>query len=131
MRCTERRLTPAALASSRPVQWVLSPGGGPKARSTNIIAARTESGNGKVLVALARDQKLKEVRSKPEIAPHRSLDDLKIGLRESAHRRSHKPPLCRSRGAARTGRRRESRAWRIITLFRPRNLLEPRTFSWP
>src|SRR6202171_4042512 len=34
MRCTERRLTPAALASSRPVQWVLSPGGGPKARST-------------------------------------------------------------------------------------------------
>src|SRR6266550_7397502 len=34
MRCTERRLTPATLASSRPVQWVLSPGGGPKAKST-------------------------------------------------------------------------------------------------
>ena len=33
-RCTERRLTPAALASSRPVQWVISPGGGPKAKST-------------------------------------------------------------------------------------------------
>ena len=31
MRCTERRLTPAASASSRPVQWVVSPGGGPKA----------------------------------------------------------------------------------------------------
>ena len=27
MRCTERRLTPAALASIRPVQWVASPGG--------------------------------------------------------------------------------------------------------
>ena len=29
-----RRSSPAALASSRPVQWVLSPGGGPKAKST-------------------------------------------------------------------------------------------------
>ena len=34
MRCTERRLTPTALASSRPVQWVASRGGGPNVKST-------------------------------------------------------------------------------------------------
>ena len=34
MRCTERRLTPATVASLRPVQWVVSPGGCPSARST-------------------------------------------------------------------------------------------------
>ena len=35
-RCTERRLTPAALASIRPVQWVASPGGGPSVSSTTL-----------------------------------------------------------------------------------------------
>ena len=33
MRCTERKLTPAAFASIRPVQWVASPGGADSAKS--------------------------------------------------------------------------------------------------
>src|SRR4029453_15154287 len=41
MRCTDRKLTPAAFASIRPVQWVASPGGGPSAWSTT---RRTVSG---------------------------------------------------------------------------------------
>ena len=36
IRCTERRLTPAAFASIRPVQWVASPGGGPRVKSTTL-----------------------------------------------------------------------------------------------
>src|SRR3954469_14798412 len=44
MRCTERRLTPAAFASIRPVQWVASPGGGPSVRSTTRCTTETGSG---------------------------------------------------------------------------------------
>src|SRR4249919_1509624 len=51
MGCNERRLTPAAFASIRPVQWVASPGGGPSVRSTT----RCTIGGGKRLLAgLAR-----------------------------------------------------------------------------
>ena len=42
--CTERRLTPATLASIRPVQWVVSPGGGASARSTTCFTALGGSG---------------------------------------------------------------------------------------
>ncbi len=55
MRCTERRLTPAALASSRPVQWVLSPGGGPKARSTTRRTVLGGSGGLPGLRVLSRN----------------------------------------------------------------------------
>src|SRR3954464_7488006 len=51
MRCTERRLPPAALASIRPVQWVASPGGGPSVRSTTRCT--TVAGSG-LLAGLAR-----------------------------------------------------------------------------
>lgn len=44
LRCTERRLTPAAFASIRPVQWVVSPGGGPSARSTTLCTVPVGSG---------------------------------------------------------------------------------------
>jgi hypothetical protein len=37
MRCTDRKLTPAAFASIRPVQWVASPGG--VARRPTKVAA--------------------------------------------------------------------------------------------
>src|ERR1700737_1461618 len=40
----ERRLTPAAFASIRPVQWVASPGGGPSARSTTLCTVPVGSG---------------------------------------------------------------------------------------
>ena len=43
-RCTERRLTPAALASIRPVQWVASPGGGPSVSSTTLCTVVVGSG---------------------------------------------------------------------------------------
>src|SRR3984893_7608247 len=55
MRCTERRLTPAALASSRLVQWVLSPGGGPKARSTTRCTVLGGSGGLPGLRGLSRN----------------------------------------------------------------------------
>ena len=42
MRCTEVRPTPATLAISRPVQWVVSPGGSPSVRATTRSA--TSSG---------------------------------------------------------------------------------------
>ncbi len=44
IRCTERRLTPAAFANIRPVQWVSSPGGGPSARSTTLCTVSVDSG---------------------------------------------------------------------------------------
>src|SRR5206468_6757565 len=44
MRCTERKLTPAAFASIRPVQWVASPVGGPSARSTTRCTVAAGSG---------------------------------------------------------------------------------------
>src|SRR6266480_4897648 len=44
MRCTDRKLTPAAFASIRPVQWVASPGGIPSARSTTRCTVATGSG---------------------------------------------------------------------------------------
>ena len=44
MRCTERRLTPAAFASIRPVQWVASPGGRPSVRSTTRCTTVAGSG---------------------------------------------------------------------------------------
>src|ERR1700688_3514897 len=66
----------------------------------------------------------KEARSSSEIVPHRLFDGRKIGLRESAHRRSHKPPLvdraellaqgnrrCFSSGRGRYDRRRKG-TWR-------------------
>ena len=40
MRCTDRKLTPAAFASIRPVQWVASAGGGPSAWSTTRRTVR-------------------------------------------------------------------------------------------
>src|SRR6266487_3401516 len=40
MRCTDRKLTPAAFASIRPVQWVASPGGGPVTRSMTSCTSR-------------------------------------------------------------------------------------------
>src|ERR1700716_592549 len=44
MRCTERKLTPTALASSRPVQCVASPSGGPNAKATTRWTLSGESG---------------------------------------------------------------------------------------
>src|SRR5712691_1738863 len=44
MRCTERRLTPTTLASSRPVQWVASTGGGPNVKSTTRCTVSVDSG---------------------------------------------------------------------------------------
>jgi hypothetical protein len=44
IRCTERRLTPAAFASIRPVQWVASPGGGPSVSSTTLSTVAVGSG---------------------------------------------------------------------------------------
>lgn len=44
IRCTERRLTPAAFASIRPVQWVASPGGGPSVSSTTLSTVAVASG---------------------------------------------------------------------------------------
>jgi hypothetical protein len=44
MRCTDRKLAPAAFASIRPVQWVASPGGGPSARSTTRCTVPAGSG---------------------------------------------------------------------------------------
>ena len=40
----DRRLTPAAFASIRPVQSVSSPGGGPSARSTTFCTVSADSG---------------------------------------------------------------------------------------
>ena len=42
---TERRLTPAAFAMPRPVQWVLSPGGGANVRSTTRLTVSAGSGD--------------------------------------------------------------------------------------
>src|SRR5665647_3506544 len=55
MRCTERRLTPTALASSRPVQWVASPGGGPNAKSTTRCTVSVDSGGLPGLRVLSRN----------------------------------------------------------------------------
>jgi len=44
IRCTDRKLTPVAFASIRPVQWVVSPGGGPSARSTTRCTLAAGSG---------------------------------------------------------------------------------------
>jgi len=44
MRCTEVRLIPTALAISRPVQWVVSPGGSPRVSATTRSATASPSG---------------------------------------------------------------------------------------
>ena len=54
MRCTDRKLTPAAFASIRPVQWVASPGGGPSARSTTRCTVSGGSGGLPGLRVLSR-----------------------------------------------------------------------------
>jgi hypothetical protein len=54
MRCTDRKLTPAAFASIRPVQWVASPGGGDSAKSTTRWAVVTGSGGLPGLRVLSR-----------------------------------------------------------------------------
>src|SRR4029079_14110764 len=54
MRCTDRKLTPAAFASIRPVQWVASPGGGPSAKSTTRCTVAAGSGGLPGLRVLSR-----------------------------------------------------------------------------
>ena len=54
IRCIERRLTPAAFASIRPVQWLVSPGGGPSARSTTLCTVLVGSGGLPGLRVLSR-----------------------------------------------------------------------------
>jgi hypothetical protein len=54
MRCTDRKLTPAAFASIRPVQWVASPGGGDSAKSTTRCTVTTASGGLPGLRVLSR-----------------------------------------------------------------------------
>src|SRR5260221_9398543 len=49
-----RKLTPAAFASIRPVQWVASPGGGPSARSTTRCTVSGGSGGLPGLRVLSR-----------------------------------------------------------------------------
>ena len=46
MRCTDRKLTPAAFASIRPVQWLASPGGAESAKSTTRCTVAAGSGPG-------------------------------------------------------------------------------------
>src|SRR5713101_1426140 len=54
IRCTERKLTPAAFASIRPVQWVASPGGGPSAKSITRCTVAAGSGGLPGLRVLSR-----------------------------------------------------------------------------
>ena len=54
MRCTDRKLTPAAFTSIRPVQWVASPGGGDSAKSTTRCTPATGSGGLPGLRVLSR-----------------------------------------------------------------------------
>src|SRR6202521_2240844 len=73
MRCTERRLTPAALASSRPVQWVLSPGGGPKARDHPLNGVGRQRGLTR-LARLVAQQPFDALRHEPRLpGPHHRL----------------------------------------------------------
>jgi len=44
MRCTDRKLTPAAFARIRPVQWLASPGGAESAKSTTHCTVAAGSG---------------------------------------------------------------------------------------
>jgi hypothetical protein len=52
--CTDRKLTPAAFASIRPVQWVASPGGGPVTRSMTSCTVSAGSGGLPGLRVLSR-----------------------------------------------------------------------------
>src|SRR6516225_4126363 len=54
MRCTDRKLTPAAFARIRPVQWVASPGGGPSAKSITRCTVAAGSGGLPGLRVLSR-----------------------------------------------------------------------------
>ena len=54
MRCTERRLMPAALAIARPVQWVVSPGGRPERQRDHPLHRAAGSGGLPGLRVLSR-----------------------------------------------------------------------------
>src|ERR1700716_1993193 len=54
MRCTDRKLTPAAFASIRPVQWLASPGGAESAKSTTRCTVAAGSGGLPGLRVLSR-----------------------------------------------------------------------------
>src|SRR5215471_21433911 len=56
IRCTDRKLTPAAFASIRPVQWVVSPGGDESAKSTTRCTVAAGSGGLPGLRVLSRGQ---------------------------------------------------------------------------
>src|SRR6266496_2959569 len=55
-RCTDRKLTPAAFASVRPVQCVASPGGGPVTRSMTSCTVSAGSGTLPGLRVLSRSK---------------------------------------------------------------------------
>jgi hypothetical protein len=69
MRWTDRKLTPAAFASARPVQWVASPGGGPSAKSTTRCAVSGGSGGLPGLRVLSRASPSTPSRHEPCLPP--------------------------------------------------------------
>ena len=56
MRCTDRKLIPAASVSIRPVQCVVSPGGGPMTKSTTFWTVLADSGGLPGLRVLSRSK---------------------------------------------------------------------------
>src|SRR6266487_1838121 len=90
IRCTERRLTPAAFASIRPVQWVASPGGGPSVSSTTLSTLAVGSGCLPGLRVLSRVSPSMPSAMNRACHRHTTGFDLPDRRMISAHRHGHR-----------------------------------------
>src|SRR3982074_3269261 len=74
MRCTERRLTPAALASSRPVQWGSRPAAAPRPNRLSAEGCWAAAGGLARLARLVAQQPFDALRHEPRLpGPHHRL----------------------------------------------------------
>src|SRR5258705_10005432 len=81
MRCTERRLAPTALASSRPVQWVAFPGGRPQRQVDHPLHSVGRQWRLAGLARLVTQQPFDALRHEPSLpAP-----DHRLGLARTTH----------------------------------------------